>query len=255
MRAPRPEGPRRRPGPGSRRDGGAGGWPDRRRAACRGGRGLPWGSGGEGAGLGCGADVEGVGLVRRCCPVGHDLSGEGVEVGCRAARGIERVDGEPHGRGLTEPHTGPDHGVEQRAPEACVEGDQQLTREALAAVEQRPDDAHGIGALLALPHALQDAQGLQGTLEREGPRLDDEEGARAREEGVGAEDTVRPGRAVEHHEVVAIAHGVQGVLQPLLRVEQALGGLLELDQPRTRGEQVQAERALDDGLLDVGLLQ
>jgi hypothetical protein len=88
--------------------------------------------------------------------------------------------------------------------------------------------------------------------ERERSGLDDQHRDRRRAQGVRAEEPVDARRAVEQHPVVARFDLREHVEEHALGTDGALGALLEIRQPRVRGQQMDASRRSVDRVLDRG---
>ena len=180
------------------------------------------------------------------------------EVGRGAAGRIEFLDGDSKRGRLAQSDARPDHGVEHRGTEAGVHGDEQLTGELRPSIEHRPDHPDVERPPLILRDLVEDLQRLEGALEREGPRLDDQEGERAREERIRAEHAVRARRTVDQHMIeLEPLSGSRGerLLEALLRMDHPAADLLEFGETRLRGQQRDATGHRDERVRDRALVQ
>ena len=111
-----------------------------------------------------------------------------------------------------------------------MEGHEELACKLGPPVEHGAHHAHVVDASLALGGFLEHGEGLESSLKSEGSGLDHEEGGRAREERVGAEDPVRARGTVHDHPAVAVDQRPQSTREPLLGMKQALALPLELTE-------------------------
>jgi len=189
---------------------------------------------------------------RRCQPriLRAQLLRQRGEIG-RGLRGrIDHLDGRAERRGLAQPRVAADHGVEQRVAEARLQRDQDLLLELHAPVEQRRHDAQAERVLLLPLHFVQDLLRLDRALQRERAGLDHEDRGGRGAQGAQRQHAVDARRTVEDRDVEHVGVGGESAREHALGVDRARRRVLEVGEPRARGQEPDAPGRRDDHVVD-----